>query len=560
MAQSGGSGIKITSFEAEAKGQIRVKFDLNAPNVDTAATTTKVLTNSGGIPLVSYGVWGGIRPTQLEDAIGGASFVGDVWYVNDIVLDFDNNKIIYTITALESGEVKLSEYAVDYDLSAVTKINGFEMYGWAGPAMLDNLVIEYVVEEETPEIPEDPDFTAGIYSEEYDGKTLTDFASTIDTAPSIVDGVVKLAQTGGSGFKFTSLNADAKGQVRVKFDTNAPHVDTSATTAKLYVDSGSVPLISYGTWGGIRPTWDSEPLGGAGYIGDTWYENDIVLDFDANKIIYTITEKETGVATVNEYAIDYDLSAVTKIKGFEFYGWAGPAMLDNLVIEYASKDPYVSADSIKIFADDKEQKHSSVNPGADKIEIDFVGVLKASSLENAVVITNETDSTTIEYTGAVVGSRYIMTLSEGLAPSKQFKITISADVENIFGVKLGGEHAFSFATNEGYVNIKSISLTQNGNAVENLAGLTAGQEAKVKIDFEKTSNDERKIKLIYAYYNGTQLVKNVVKTVTIGATDRAGAKEDIQVIEDLGGITSVSVMVWENFQTIKPLCEDIKLK
>ena len=72
-------------FEAEAKGQIRVKFDLNAPNVDTAATTTKVLTNAGGIPLVSYGVWGGIRPTQLEEPIGGAGFVGDVWYVNDII-------------------------------------------------------------------------------------------------------------------------------------------------------------------------------------------------------------------------------------------------------------------------------------------------------------------------------------------------------------------------------------------------------------------------------------------------------------------------------------------
>ena len=117
----------------------------------------------------------------------------------------------------------------------------------------------------------------------------------------------------------------------------------------------------------------------------------------------------------------------------------------------------------------------------------------------------------------------------------------------------------NFATNAGYIKVNGIKLTQNGSEVTSFAGLAQGQEAKVTVSYDKTSKEEKIIKLIYAYYNGTELVKSVVKTITISAQDRTGTKEDTVTVEDLTGITGVSVMLWEDFTSIKPLCQDIKL-
>jgi len=415
-----------------------------------------------------------------------------------------------------------------------------------------------------------------IYSEDFDGETkeglksqgytLKDDESRIEIADNKV---VAKTSVGGSGFNFNFLSAEAKGLVRVKYDVNLYNNAFDVNKSKLITDGADIPLIFFGAYGSISQDYDTgswtatlNKVEGVSY-GTYWYNVDLLLDFDNNTITVNMENLDEGTMAISDLVWNYDLSSINTIKGLDTYGWTHGDVedtgYDNILIEYASEDPTISSDRIKIYSGEDVQKHSSVNPGSDKIVIDFAGVLKASTLKNAVTIKNVTDDADVTYTAEVKGSKYIITLSEGLAASKQYKITVSGDVENIFGVKLGAEYTLNFATNAGYIKVNGIKLTQNGSEVTSFAGLAQGQEAKVTVSYDKTSNDEKKIKLIYAYYNGTELVKSVVKTITIGAGDNGGTKEDTVTVESLTGITGVSVMLWEDFTSIKPLCQDIKL-
>ena len=62
------------------------------------------------------------------------------------------------------------------DLSGITDITGFKFYSWAPNTKLDNVALEYVIEEETPEEPDTPEFNAEIINENFDGKVLADIA------------------------------------------------------------------------------------------------------------------------------------------------------------------------------------------------------------------------------------------------------------------------------------------------------------------------------------------------------------------------------------------------
>ena len=129
-------------------GKIRVKFEMNSPETTTGATKVALKAAGGDVPLISYGVWGCLRQTQQGDEFKRndttPSYIPDVWHMNDIVLDFTNNKIIYNVYELENGSYKMENFEYDYDLSKVTAIQGLDFYGWAGASMVDNIVMEYV--------------------------------------------------------------------------------------------------------------------------------------------------------------------------------------------------------------------------------------------------------------------------------------------------------------------------------------------------------------------------------------------------------------------------------
>ena len=80
---------------------------MKAPNVGTAATKAELLTDAGTKVLICYGTWGGLRPHPTDGQYGSAGFDGDVWYNNDFVLDFENNKMYITVTKKSDGTKSL---------------------------------------------------------------------------------------------------------------------------------------------------------------------------------------------------------------------------------------------------------------------------------------------------------------------------------------------------------------------------------------------------------------------------------------------------------------------
>jgi len=184
--------------------------------------------------------------------------------------------------------------------------------------------------------------------------------------------------------------------------------------------------------------------------------------------------------------------------------------------------------------------------------------MAADSVENAVVLTNVTDETDVTYTGTLSGTQYVMVLDTALAANKTYKLLVSADVENIFGVALGAEYVLNFVTNNGSFEAALLSLKQNSAEVADFAGLTTG-EATVELSFEKTNPDAKTIKLVYAFYNGNKAENIIVHDVSIGAEEKSGTKTDTVTIGSLENITGVSVMLWENLENIAPLCESVDL-
>ena len=168
----------------------------------------------------------------------------------------------------------------------------------------------------------------------------------------------------------------------------------------------------------------------------------------------------------------------------------------------------------------------------------------------------------VDYNATFDRTKYVMEIG-GLLANKTYKLTVSGDIENIYGVKLGGDHVVEFTTSTGYVDAKLTGLTQGGNAVTNFADLTAG-DATVTLKYAKTTTAEKTIKLIYGFYNGEKLVRSTVKDITLQGIETESDKSretitDNVTIGDLTGITSVKVMLWEDFVNIKPLCKSIDL-
>ncbi|MBE7015990.1 MAG: hypothetical protein E7417_04125, partial [Ruminococcaceae bacterium] len=336
-------------------GKIRFKFDIYSHDPGAAATTIALTANTGEIPLISYGLWASLRVTAQGDVLSG--FAVNEWNVNDIVLDFTNNKIIYNVATKNGGVVALDNYERDVDLSSVTSIDEFNFWSWAGAVKLDNLVIEYVTEE-TPDTPDEPDvpvLEGTIYEENFDGKTKEDLKSqgyTLkddDSRIELADNkVVAKTSVGGSGFNFNFLSAEAKGLVRVKYDVNLYNNAFDVNKSKLITDGADIPLIFFGAYGSISQDYDTgswtatlNKVEGVGY-GTHWYNVDLLLDFDNNTITVNLKNLDTDSMAISDLVWNYDLSGINTIKGFDTYGWTHGDVVDtgydNLLIEYVTEE------------------------------------------------------------------------------------------------------------------------------------------------------------------------------------------------------------------------------
>ena len=549
-------------------GQMHFKFDINVNGQAASKWKVDLLSDAGSIYLIDFGQYNILRPSNDQNAsYNNTFFDGGEWYTTDIVLDFDNNKLIINVAETESGNAILTDYEYTYDLSGVNTITGVDAYGWncASDAYLDNFVLEYVTEEgpDEPITPPEDEFNPIIWEEDFSsdvsGYTFKDDATVENEVFRTTKG------NGLGGFELNTLSAavaDAPmGQMHFKFDINVNGQAASKWKVDLLSDAGSIYLIDFGQYNILRPSNDQNAsYNNTFFDGGEWYTTDIVLDFDNNKLIINVAETESGNAILTDFEYAYDLSGVNTITGVDAYGWAcvEDAYLDNFVLEYVVGEFDVNADSISIWTNDYEEYIANVAPGANKIVIDFGTAVKESSLEGAVTLTNVTDANAnVEFEGTLSGSKYTMTF-DGLLANKTYKLAISGNIENVLGETIGHDYDLSFTTTNGDFKASLVSLKQGSTVIDDLADITAG-DATVTVSFEKTNPGEKTIKVLYAFYNGNKMETIVVHDIVIGEEEISGTKTDTVTFGTLDGITNVKVMLWEDLVDINPLSAEINL-
>ena len=241
-------------------------------------------------------------------------------------------------------------------------------------------------------------------------------------------------------------------------------------------------------------------------------------------------------------------------------GGVNDAYIDNIIVrDYSDAEaPVLSAEDIKIYADDVEQKATKVSPFTDKIVIDFgQNMKKADMSEDCIWVEDEAgakvQNAEYKYSDGVL----TITYPDGFASGEKFTVKLSnvrnngdvvmADVEKSF-VTTGGAFA------------ELVSITQKGNAVNSLADLVQGT-AKINISYSNTENTSPVLHVIAAYYKAGALADvDFIKWQTSKDLPLINYGFNYMVPANDGAYDEVQFMVWEGFANLNPLSAPVTLK
>lgn len=420
-----------------------------------------------------------------------------------------------------------------------------------------------------------------LYQEDFDGKTIADLKVYNDKDKTgwyyehgverheIANGVFT-ALTGNdtnaanARVTFGNISTADLGRVKLSFDVLP---GGGATTAGL---SGGAfwPMVYFSSGGRVhlRNVYEKDATQAThkdytSYEVGKWYSCSIVYDFDKGVIEVSLCPEEGTISkTVFE---NIDLARYQNFATVQLQTHGGSsgrnAYWDNVKVELDSLDPVVTSQNVAVYTNDVAEDKASVNPTANKIEIDFNATMDEETLEGMVTLTNVTDGEDVSFIGSVNKTKYVMTITEHLLANKEYKIFVSKDVENIKGVALGDDFTTTFKTNAGKVDATLTGLVQNSSEVLNFAGLAEGVDGTVNIEVKNSTGIKKEAILLYNYYSGKRLVKSVVSDVTIAADAFDTTVSDTVKIESLTGIDCVKVLLWDNFTNIKPMSTNITL-
>lgn len=420
-----------------------------------------------------------------------------------------------------------------------------------------------------------------LYREDFDGKTIADLKVYNDKDKTgwyyehgverheIANGVFTALtaqdkNAANARVTFGNVSTSELGRVKLSFD-----VLPGGGASVIGLSGGAFwPMVYFSSGGRVqlRSVYEKDATQAThkdytSYEVGKWYSCSIVYDFDKGVIEVSLCPEDGTISkTVFE---NIDLARYQNFATVQLQTHGGSsgrnAYWDNVKVELDSLDPVVTSQNVAVYTNDVAEDKASVNPTANKIEIDFNATMDEETLEGMVTLTNVTDGEDVSFTGSVNKTKYVMTLSEHLLANKEYKIFVSKDVENIKGVALGDDFTTTFKTNAGKVEATLTGLVQNNSEVLEFAGLAGGVDATVNIAVKNSTGIKKEAILLYNYYSGKRLVKSVVRDVTIAADAFDTIVSDTVKIESLTGVDCVKVLLWDNFTNIKPMSTNITL-
>ena len=294
-----------------------------------------------------------------------------------------------------------------------------------------------------------------------------------------------------------------------------------------------------------------------------WVNISVIYDCAEETITATATQGETsvtGTAGFTNTASSLTGSPKITFEAVDVNNTKyGGVYLDNVVVKAKGEDtaPVLSADSIKIYADDVEQIPGKASAFTNKVVVAFGQEMWADDMTDEKIYVVDQNGNKVSGDAEYSGTNYTMNFEDGFTAGKTYTVKVEV-VRNIGGVATLQVFEKSFSVVNGiFANL--VSITQGGKTVTKLSELSAG-DAKINVSYSNSETSTPTLYVIAAYYKNNALV--------LAEYFDKKADENIKTIKyELdytvktvdGGYDEVQFMIWDGFDTLRPLSDPITL-
>ena len=510
-----------------------------------------------------------------------------------------------TLSAYQNGTVLIEGVALpleDWFTQAKSKLI------WGGAThsnhealqfALDNVVVrdwqesdDEITTPDTPETPELPEYTAGNFSEDFEN--ITDSAAweilcagsnglPANNSPIVTWGertqfnVETVGDTKALRVQGAALDVyplyytDGMGKYKFSFDMKPDETVTKtgfngsvyySTIGGLWSDIGFLSSAGADLEGG---TYDVDTIklidnsnAQMTFEKGSWIHFDVVYDCDTLVAEITAKAGDQSVTANKTFSME-DNAPKVMLNGFKYTDDTFGCWIDNISVTEVGEEiaPKLTANSIKVYAGDVEQSIAgSVSAFADKVTVNFGQKMLAADLTaDNIYVTEKGSETKLAYEPNVNGYVYEMTFAEGFTAGKTYTVTVNK-IKNIGEVEMLQSYAFDFTVKAGiYADL--IDVTIGDNTVTTATEMVAGSNATINIQYNNSTTDSPTIYVIVAYYNGDKLTKceYLTQPTTGPSTINYQIPYTVPTVED--GFDEVNIMVWDGFNSMKPLSEAI---
>ena len=165
----------------------------------------------------------------------------------------------------------------------------------------------------------------------------------------------------------------------------------------------------------------------------------------------------------------------------------------------------------------------------------------------------------VPYELSTVKGKVAIVLKEALQALTKYTLHVPDTAANIKGTELGISEDVTFTTGEGRFTGTLSEIKKGETKVTNVSQLSAGDELTTSVNFTNATLSDQKAVIIYSYYKADGTMKETkYDTIDVAANQKI-TKEMKHVVGDLTDVTEIKVMLWDSFESIRPLSPSIPL-
>ena len=483
------------------------------------------------------------------------------WITVKHIVDLDNNTATCKVYDAEGYLIggSTTPYNLMNGISDIAKLTIQNQNG--GELLVDNVVVKPYAGETTDKTRLAYDTFDNITSySEMTGWTGTSSTASVITAYGADDATDgNYVVFTGSNFKRTVSPSATSGKYKISYkfkpDSSKPIIYLSGN------NTGNVLLTEVVDGKLVTNSWSAADMIEICTLSDTskWINIEAIVDVTDTSI--EIKAYDENGALIGEHERDHLQNVdknkeLTNFTTFNVDNWTNGTTLafDNLIIESYIEKPELTQGGVTILDYKAEaQSLAAVSPAVKSITLDFGTVITEASKELISI------TPAAQYTGAVVGDKYVMTFDKALNANTTYTIKALAGVANATET-LGSDVSIDFITGAAVNDVCLASVTDaSGNAITDPAEFS-NKTVTINTYAANCSEDAKPLVYIVALYNGYRLTGVYLEDDNLTVPAGAVTANPVEVeIGEHSNITRVKVFLWNSMDSMVPYSESIEI-